>query len=188
VRSPNGELNPILTAHSEYTSALKADMLRRLQASPPAYFEQVVVKVLIAAGYGLSGEVLGKSHDGGIDGVLYEDPLHLRSIYLQAKRWTATVGRPDVQKFIGALEQIGAREGVFVSTSHFSRHAHECVKHSRTKVALVDQTQFIELMYKHNIGVSSVLTLEIKQLEPDFFDSPKRFRHRSRSTPYLRHD
>ncbi|RKR07697.1 restriction system protein [Kushneria sinocarnis] len=151
---------------------LEGDMIERMQQIHPARFEQLVIDVLITMGYGCgqgSGQSVGQSSDGGIDGVINEDPLGLETIYLQAKRWTNPVGRPDIQKFSGALAGRRARKGVFITTSHFTREAQEYVTQLETRLILIDGQQLARLMIDHNVGVTTVDRFEIKRLDSDYF-------------------
>ncbi|OHV07531.1 restriction endonuclease [Kushneria phosphatilytica] len=151
---------------------LELDMIERMQQIHPARFEQLVVDVLITMGYGCgqgSGQSVGQSSDGGIDGMINEDPLGLETIYLQAKRWVNPVGRPDIQKFSGALAGRRARKGVFITTSHFTREAQEYVTQLESRIILIDGQQLARLMIDHNVGVTTVDRFEIKRLDSDYF-------------------
>lgn len=124
-------------------------------------------------GYGGSrreaGEVMGGSSDGGIDGIIKEDKLGLDTIYLQAKRWEGTVGRPDIQRFVGALQGVRARRGVFITTSQFTSEANKYVKNIDTKVVLIDGQRLAALMIEHGLGVSAVDTYRVKRIDSDYF-------------------
>ncbi len=125
-------------------------------------------------GYGGSrrdaGRAIGRSGDEGIDGIINEDKLGLDVIYVQAKRWDATVGRPEIQKFAGALQGQRARKGVFITTSQFSRDAYEYAKLIDSKVILIDGERLSTLMVDHNVGVSLVGTYELKRVDSDYFE------------------
>jgi restriction system protein len=126
-------------------------------------------------GYGGSrknaGRAIGKAGDGGIDGIIDEDSLGLDVIYIQAKRWTeASVGRPEIQKFVGALQGHRAKKGVFITTSGFSKDAHEYVKLIDNKVVLIDGRQLTRLMFDHNVGVSEKKTYQVKRVDSDYFE------------------
>ena len=143
----------------------------------PEFFERLVVELLLAMGYGdsinESGLVTPLTNDGGIDGVIREDKLGFDSIYIQAKRWALnnSVGRPDVQSFVGALTGTGASKGLFITTARFSKGAQEFAKAQHTvKLVLVDGDQLARLMIVHNVGVSIRHTYEIKSLDRDYFD------------------
>ena len=144
-------------------------------AQSPAFFERAIVDLLVAMGYGGSHEgaalSLGRSGDGGVDGVIDEDRLGLDRIYIQAKRYAphVGVGRPDVQGFIGSLVGFGATKGVFVTTSSFSAPAVDFVRHLPQRVVLIDGTRLAELMIEHGVGVRVSRTIAVKRLDEDFF-------------------
>ena len=146
-----------------------------MQASP-AFFEQLVVDVLVRMGYGGSrkdaGEAIGQAGDEGIDGIIKEDHLGLDIIFIQAKRWASTVGQPEVQRFAGAVQGTRARKGVFITTSAFSREAVEIVGSIETKVILIDLIdgkQLAALMIDHGVGVRTDATYELKRIDADYF-------------------
>ena len=116
-----------------------------------------------------AGEAVGRSGDGGIDGIIKEDRLGLEIIYIQAKRWENTVGRPEIQKFVGALQGQRARKGVFITTSDFTKEAVNYVSQVETKVILIDGEQLAQLMIDHHLGVSTVSSYEIKKPDSDYF-------------------
>ena len=154
---------------------LEFELLARVKASPPEFFELLVVRLLIAMGYGGSladaGTALGKSGDGGVDGVIKEDKLGLDLIYIQAKRWdNASVGRPEIQKFVGALHGRRARKGVFITTSMFTKDARDYAEGLETKVILIDGPQVAALMFEYGVGVSTEDTYVVKRIDSDFFD------------------
>ena len=125
-------------------------------------------------GYGGSrkeaGQAVGRTGDGGIDGVIAEDRLGLDSIYVQAKRWQGSVGEPDIRNFLGALVGRGASKGVFITTSTFSEPARQFVARSlQQRIVLIDGERLAELMIEHNLGVSTVATYEVKRIDSDFF-------------------
>jgi restriction system protein len=151
------------------------DLLVRLIACSPAFFEQVVVKLLRAMGYGgVTGEasVTGKSGDGGIDGIIKEDKLGLDVVCIQAKRWEdTTVGRPVIQQFVGSMDYIRAKKGVILTTSQFSKDAYEFVHRIEgKKVVLIDGPKLADLMIEHNVGVLPTKLYELKEVSNDFFD------------------
>jgi restriction system protein len=153
---------------------LIAQILERVKRVTPSAFEGIVVDLLVAMGYGGSHDdatqVVGKSGDGGIDGIIKEDRLGLESIYVQAKRWEdATVGRPAIQQFAGALQGHRARKGVFITTSSFSRDAIDYAKGLQTTIVLIDGTQLAEYMIEFGVGVSDVETIKLKKLDEDYF-------------------
>lgn len=155
--------------------ALKADLLQRTLGQSPAFFERVIVDLLVGMGYGGSHENaarrLGKSGDGGIDGVIDEDRLGLDRIYVQAKRYAShvSVGRPEVQGFLGSLVGVGATKGVFVTTSIFSAPAIDFVRHLPQRIVLIDGNGLANLMIEHGVGVRIARTFEVKRLDEDFF-------------------
>ncbi len=161
-------------AHVEFQSSLAQDLLQTVKEQSPEFFEKLVVDLMLAMGYGgwskESGRATQYSADGGIDGIINEDPLGLETIYLQAKRYTTnSVGRPDLQAFVGALEMNRARKGVFITTSRFSREATEYIVMIEKKVVLIDGQQLAELMIKHSLGVSTRAAFEVKAIDSDFF-------------------
>lgn len=155
---------------AELKEDLEQEVLAQLRTMNPASFERFVVRLLAAMGYGV-GEVTGRSGDGGIDGVIYEDRLKLDRIYLQAKRWTdAPVRGPDINGFLGALAKHGANRGVFVTTSRFTQDARNAVELPHLRLVLIDGDQLARLAVEHNVGVSIKRTIELKRLDTDFFD------------------
>jgi restriction system protein len=165
----------IETAFQAAQSALRAELLDRIDQSIPTFFERLIVDLLVAMGYGGShknaANQLGRSGDGGVDGVVNEDRLGLDRVYVQAKRYaeTVTVGRPDVQAFVGSLVGLGATKGVFVTTSAFSGHAHDYVRHLAQRIVLIDGQRLAELMIEHGVGVRVSRAIEFKRLDEDFF-------------------
>lgn len=165
----------IEAAHGVLHAALKADLLQRLLAQSPAFFERAIVDLLVAMGYGGSHEDaalrIGRSGDGGVDGVIDEDRLGLDRIYVQAKRYAAHVGvgRPEIQGFVGSLVGFGATKGVFVTTSSFSAPATDFVRHLPQRVILIDGARLAELMIEHGVGVRVSRTVLLKRLDEDFF-------------------
>ena len=162
-------------AHIRLRSELEDEILRKVKGCSPDYFENLVVRLLVAMGYGGSmadaGKAVGRSGDGGIDGIIKEDKLGLDAVYLQAKRWeSGTVGRPEIQKFVGALAGQKANKGVFLTTSAFTPEAVEYARNLQQKVILVDGRQLAELMIDHDLGVSLVDKFEIKRIDNDFFE------------------
>ena len=162
-------------AYSAIHAALKADLLQRVLGQSPAFFEQLIVELLVAMGYGGTHDRaalnLGKSGDGGVDGVIDEDRLGLDRIYVQAKRYAphVSVGRPEVQGFVGSLVGLGATKGVFVTTSTFSGHATEYVRHIPQRVILIDGERLAELLVEHGVGVRVSRTIAVKRVDEDFF-------------------
>ncbi len=171
VRTPDEVLQG---AYQTIRNDLATEILDRLLKGSPEFFENVVVELLVSMGYGGSrqdaGERIGRSGDGGIDGIIKEDRLGLDVIYIQAKRWQANVGRPEIQKFVGALQGQRAKKGVFMTTSGFSSDALDYVSRIDAKVVLLDGSQIANLMIDHNVGVSPVMTFVIKRIDSDYFD------------------
>jgi restriction system protein len=147
---------------------------KSLTRPAPAFFERLVIDLLIAMGYGGSrqdaGRAIGRSGDEGIDGIIKEDRLGLDVIYVQAKRWDATVGRPEIQKFAGALQGQRANKGVFITTSNFSRDADDYASVISSKIILIDGERLASLMVDHNVGVALVGNYEIKRVDSDYFE------------------
>lgn len=175
------ELPPELTPEDQLASAyrrlrkdLEFDLLEQVKASSPAFFEQLVIDLLVAMGYGGSrqdaGRAIGKSGDGGIDGIIKEDKLGLDAIYVQAKRWEGTVGRPEIQKFAGALQGHRASKGVFITTSSYSREALDYANLINTKIILISGEELVSMMVDHNVGVSTVGMYELKKIDADYFE------------------
>lgn len=160
-------------AYEDLRSNLASEILQRLKTSPPGMFEKTVVELVVRMGYGGSlrdaGQAIGKSGDEGIDGIIKEDRLGLDIIYIQAKRWENTVGRPEIQKFAGALQGQRAKKGIFITTSDFSREATEYAARIESKIILIDGEQLAQLMIDCNIGVTPVTTYEIKRIDSDYF-------------------
>jgi len=160
-------------AYIKMRRTTEADLLSHIMDSPPEFLERVVVDLVIRMGYGGSrkdaGEALGRSGDEGIDGIIKEDPLGLDIIYLQAKRWDGTVGRPDIQKFAGALQGQRARKGIFITTSSFTADAQEYVSKIDSKIILIDGARLSRLMFDHGIGVSVASNYEVKRIDSDYF-------------------
>ena len=152
---------------------LAGEILQRVKGCPPAFFERLVVELLVKMGYGGTrqdaGRAIGRSGDEGIDGVIHEDRLWLDVIYLQAKRWENVVGRPEIQKFVGALQGQRAKKGVFITTSDFTKEAVEYVRNIDNKVVLINGALLANLMIDHNVGVSLAATYEIKKIDSDYF-------------------
>jgi restriction system protein len=159
--------------YRQLRAALVTDLRERISAMPPSAFEQLVVDLLKAMGYGGpqedAGLVVGGGGDEGIDGVIREDRLGLETIYIQAKRWQGTVGRPEIQRFAGALQGQRARKGVFLTTSSFTKDAQSYAASIQTTIVLVDGAQLAELMIDHGVGVTPVKRFEVKRVDSDYF-------------------
>lgn len=169
-RTPEESLD---NAFQKVRREVEADLLLQVFENPPEFLESVVVDLVVRMGYGGSrkdaGEAIGQSGDEGIDGIIKEDPLGLDTIYLQAKRWQATVTRPEIQKFAGALQGKRAKKGIFIATSGFSAGAREYVDRIDTKIILVDGEQLAKLMYDHGVGVTVASSYEVKRIDSDYF-------------------
>ncbi|HUW25251.1 MAG TPA: restriction endonuclease [Gallionella sp.] len=152
---------------------LAEEILQRIKGCSPVFFERLVVELLVKMGYGGTrqdaGRAIGRSGDEGIDGVIHEDRLGLDVIYLQAKRWESVVGRPEIQKFVGALQGQRAKKGVFITTSDFTKEAVEYVRNIDNKVVLINGALLANLMIDHSVGVSLAATYEIKKIDSDYF-------------------
>ncbi|HUQ94352.1 MAG TPA: restriction endonuclease [Bryobacteraceae bacterium] len=163
------------SSFKELRASLASELLDTVKKSTPAFFEDFVVKLLVAMGYGGSvedaGRAVGKSGDDGIDGIIKEDKLGLDVVYVQAKKWTDTVvGRPVVQSFAGSLEGHRARKGVMITTSTFSQDARDYVQRIEKKIVLIDGKQLAELMIEYDVGVAVAKTYKLKKLDNDFFE------------------
>ena len=162
-------------AYDRLRSELAAEILITIKISDPALFEEIVVDLLVKMGYGGSrkdaGQAIGRRGDEGIDGIIKEDRLGLDIIYIQAKRWEATVGRPEIQKFAGALDGQRAKKGIFMTTSDFSREAEEYVTRIDKKIILIDGHTMARLMIDFGVGVTSVSTYEVKKIDTDYFET-----------------
>jgi restriction system protein len=159
--------------YQQLSRALASELRERLKLCSPPFFERVVVQLLVAMGYGGSlsdaGQAIGKSGDEGLDGIIKEDRLGLDVIYVQAKRWQATVGRPDIQQFAGALQGQRARKGVFITTSSFSAEARDYAARIDTRIVLIDGDELAKLMINHSVGVATAATYELKRVDSDYF-------------------
>ena len=154
--------------------SLESEILEVLKSVNPYFFEKIVVQLLVKMGYGGSiqdaGKAIGKSGDGGIDGIIKEDKLGLDVIYIQAKRWEGSVGRPEIQKFVGALAGQRAKKGVFITTSSFSKDAVSYATQMDVKIILIDGEDLAQYMIDYNLGVSVQSTYEIKKIDSDYFE------------------
>jgi len=161
------------TAYQSLRDDLGSDLLQQIKSSSPSLFEKIVVELLVKMGYGGSrqdaGRAIGKSGDEGIDGIIKEDRLGLDIIYIQAKRWKNTVGRPEIQKFAGALQGQRARKGIFITTASFSREAVDYASRIENKIVLIGGERLAQLMIDHNLGVSPTATYEVKRIDSDYF-------------------
>lgn len=173
---PQEEQTPEESLENAYLKVrrqIEAELLAQIKSAPPEFLERVVVDLVVRMGYGGSrkdaGEALGRTGDEGIDGIIKEDPLGLDIIYLQAKRWEGTVGRPEIQKFAGALQGQRARKGIFITTSNFSSDALEYTSRIETKIILIDGLRLAKLMFEHGVGVATASCYEVKRIDSDYF-------------------
>lgn len=157
---------------NELNDQIKRDLLDLVKSNTPAFFERLVVDLLVAMGYGGShhdaAQAIGKTNDGGIDGIISEDRLGLDKIYIQAKRWDSTVGRPDIQQFKGALADQVAKKGVFITTSNFSKEAIESAK--KSGVVLIDGDKLTSLMIEFGLGVTIERSFHVYRIDSDRFE------------------
>lgn len=160
-------------AYQMIRSELATELLAKVKSSSPAFFERLVVELLLKMGYGRSraeaGRAIGGSGDEGIDGIISEDRLGLDTIYIQAKRWNGTVGRPEIQKFVGALHGKRARKGVFLTTGNFSADAMDYVSRIDPRVVLIGGDDLAEYMLDLNLGVTPRAAYELKRIDSDYF-------------------
>jgi len=178
-REPGGNVSEetpeesLEVAYQTLREDLAAEILKTVKKCSPEFFEKLVVDLLVRMGYGGSrreaGLAIGQSGDEGIDGIIKEDRLGLDIIYVQAKRWEGVVGRPEVQKFAGALQGQRARKGIFITTSDFTRDALDYVKNIETKIILVSGARLAEFMIDHGVGVTTEATYELKRIDSDYF-------------------
>lgn len=161
------------SAYQEIRDTLALEVLENVMSCSPAFFERLVVELLVAMGYGGSrrdaARAVGQTGDEGIDGIIDEDRLGLDTIYIQAKKWANSVGRPEIQKFVGALAGRRARKGIFITTSSFSSEAVRYASDIDPKVILIDGKRLAELMMDYNIGVNEVTTYKLKRIDSDYF-------------------
>jgi restriction system protein len=162
-------------AYETLRTAVESEVLQLVQDSSAAFFERLVLDLLVAMGYGGSRQeaahAIGQSGDEGIDGIIVEDRLGLDVIYIQAKKWKTNnaVGRPEIQRFAGALQGKRAHKGVFITTSSFTREAKEYASGIDSRIILIDGARLTQLMVDYNIGVSTIGTYEVKSVDGDFF-------------------
>lgn len=161
-------------AYQRLKEELTQDLLDTIKKQTSGFFEGLVIDVLLALGYGGSrkeaGQRIGKSGDGGIDGIIKEDRLGLDTIYIQAKKWTdGSVGSPEIQKFIGALAKQNAKKGVFITTSAFTADARDFARNLPYNIALIDGKELAQLMIEHNVAVTRDAIYEIKKVDTDYF-------------------
>lgn len=159
--------------YQKLSQDLAQDLLGKIISCSPGFFERLVVELLVKMGYGGSrrdaGQAIGKSGDEGIDGIIKEDKLGLDVIYIQAKRWESSIGRPEIMKFVGALQGQHAKKGIFITTSYFTDDAIEYAKKVDSKIILIDGEELSKLMIDHNVGVANVASYDIKRVDSDYF-------------------
>ena len=166
----------LASAYNNLRRSLEQELLEQVYSSAPSFFEQLVVDLLVKMGYGGSrrdaGKAIGQSGDEGIDGIINEDKLGLDVIYIQAKRWKpdTTIGRPEIQKFAGALQGKRARKGVFITTARFSKDAEDFANFIDSRIILIDGARLASLMVDHGVGVTTVGTYEVKKIDADYFE------------------
>jgi restriction system protein len=168
-------IESIATHYDRIRAALASELLERIKKCSPQFFERLVILLLVRMGYGGSlkdaGQAIGRTGDGGIDGVIREDKLGLDNIYIQAKRWTdKPVGSPDIDQFVGALSKKKATKGIFITTSTFTKEALASLREYSSRIILIDGIKLVDYMVDYNIGVSVASTFEIKKVDSDFFE------------------
>ncbi len=161
-------------AYARLRAAVEAELLDTTMSVSPGFFEELVIDLLVRMGYGgnrvEAARAIGRTGDGGVDGVIDEDRLGLDAIYVQAKRWASTVGRPEIQKFAGALQGQRATKGIFITTSDFSREAEEYAQRIGTRIVLINGRRLAELMFEFDVGVSPKRTFIVKDVDGDYFE------------------
>lgn len=168
-------IESIASFYEQFREALATELLDRVKKCSPQFFERLVIHVLLKMGYGGSfkdaGAALGKTGDGGIDGVIREDKLGLDNIYVQAKRWTdKPVGSPDLDQFSGALSKKKATKGIFITTSSFTKDAQSSLNDYSSRIVLIDGQQLAKYMIDYGVGVSVMDVFELKKIDSDFFE------------------
>lgn len=160
-------------AYLRIRQSLAEELLQTVKNCSPSFFESLVIDVLVKMGYGGTrkdaGKAIGRSGDGGIDGIINEDRLGLDVIYIQAKKWENSVGRPEIQKFAGALQGQRARKGIFITTSNFTKEAQDFASRIESKITLIDGETLSQLMIDYNVGVNMVASYELKRIDSDYF-------------------
>jgi len=169
-------ISPLEIIENEFENLLEQlsnDLLDTIKSCSPSFFEKMVAELLFKMGYGGSRQdavkAIGKSGDEGVDGIIKEDRLGLDVAYIQAKRWSNSVGRPEIQQFVGALQGQKSRKGIFITTSSFTKEAYDYVSKIDNRVVLIDGKQLAQLMIEHDLGVSPMVTYSIKKIDTDFF-------------------
>lgn len=160
--------------YSLIKQAIQEELLEKIMSNSPQFFEQLIVDLIVAMGYGGSvadaGKAVGKSGDGGIDGVIKEDILGLDKIYLQGKRWSNPVSRPDIQAFVGSLVGFKANKGIFITTSRFTKEAIDYAEGIEKSLILIDGQRLTDLLFEFNVGVSNEQSYTIKRIDVDYFE------------------
>ena len=173
--APNGATpeESLEEAYRNLRREVEAELLQQVMSASPAFFERLVVELLVKMGYGGSlkdaGRAIGQTGDGGIDGMIKEDRLGLDAIYIQAKRWKNTVGRPEIQAFAGSLEGERARKGVFITTSIYSKEAQDYVGRIDKRIILIDGQQLAAFLFDFGVGVTRQASYEVKRVDSDYF-------------------
>jgi restriction system protein len=174
---PDAQATPdemLVSGYKHLREALVIELLDCIKRVSSSRFEQLVVELLLKMGYGGTqddaGQVVGKSGDGGIDGIINEDRLGLDVVYIQAKRWEADVGRPEIQKFVGALAGNKASKGVFITSSGFTKEAKQYASQVNHRVVLIDGVMLADLMIDYDLGVSTKEVYTVKRLDSDYFE------------------
>jgi len=161
-------------AYHRLRAAVESELIDTVKGVSPSFFEELVIDLLVKMGYGgnraEAARAIGRTGDGGIDGVIDEDRLGLDSIYVQAKRWEGSVGRPEIQKFAGALQGQRATKGIFITSSSFTPEAVEYAHRINTRIVLIDGRRLAELMFEHDVGVSPRRTYTVKDVDGDYFE------------------
>lgn len=161
-------------AYGRLRATVEAELLDTTKTVSPSFFEELVIDLLVRMGYGgnraEAARAIGRTGDGGIDGVIDEDRLGLDSIYVQAKRWDSSVGRPEIQKFAGALQGQRATKGIFITTSTFTREAEEYAQRIGTRIVLIGGERLAQLMFEFDVGVSPKRTFVVKDIDGDYFE------------------
>jgi len=171
IESPQTPDDLIESGYQELRNTLENDLLEKIKNCEPMFFEQLILDLMKKMDYGVDYDRIGKTGDGGVDGVVKEDHLGLGEIYLQAKKWEANVRSNDIRDFAGALQMKKSTKGVFITTSDFSQGAYQSVKEIPTKIRLVNGKELVKLMIDYNLGVQLEHTYEVKRLDDDYFSS-----------------
>lgn len=169
-KTPEEEIE---SAYLKVRRGLAAELIQTIADQSPAFFERIVIDLLVRMGYGGTrkdaGRAIGRSGDGGIDGIIKEDRLGLDIVYVQAKKWANPVGRPEIQKFAGALQGQRARKGIFITTSSFTQDAEEYVSRIDNKIILIDGETLADYLIDFNVGVTTAATYDLKRMDSDYF-------------------